>query len=118
MYTYEPYRNKMGDLTWPVTKISNHINQGYGSDLVAILRTYLFRRWKQEQLTGKLVNTIHDSIVADTPDDEVEIATSLMKESVDKVPELVYDMFSYEIPIKMKIEISVGPNQKDTKEIA
>jgi hypothetical protein len=41
-----------------------------------------------------------------------------MKESVDKVPELVYDMFSYEIPIKMKIEISVGPNQKDTKEIA
>lgn len=117
MYTYTPYRNKRGDFEWPKTKISNHINQGYGSDLVAITRGYLFKRWKEEQLQGKLINTIHDSIVVDVPEHEVIPAKDLMKEAVDKLPQIVYDRFSYEIPIKLKIEVSVGPNQKDTKEI-
>ncbi len=44
MYTYEPYRTKMGDLAWPVTKISNHIKKRYDNDQKKKIRTYKFKK--------------------------------------------------------------------------
>ena len=54
-----------------IPKIKNYPVQGLGADIVMIARISLFNRMKQVKCKSLLVNTIHDSIVVDSPDEEI-----------------------------------------------
>jgi len=105
-----------GRVKWPETIIKNYPVQGFGADLVKLARIETARRFREEVKRGCLVGTIHDSIVADVPDDEVELSCRIMKESIAKVPELCYNIYRHKFSLPMLCEVQVGTNKNDMKE--
>lgn len=108
-------RKENGDL--PASAIKNYIVQGTGADIVAMARVSMFKRWKKSGIEGKLINTVHDSIVIDCPSKEVDKVVALTNEVFRDLPGNINKMFGVDFNLPVKVEIAVGPNQKDLKEL-
>lgn len=115
-YTFEP-KEKRGELIWSESDIVNWPNQGLGADVMVVARIAARQRWKRAGLTGKLISTVHDSIVADVPEHEVPIAASLFDGVFRELPELVSQTYGIDWNVPMVGEVSVGPNMLDLTEI-
>jgi hypothetical protein len=59
---------------------------------------------------------VHDSLVADSPEDEAEKCCRILMESVAKVPELCYNEYGYKFSLPMFSEGFIGPNKNEMKE--
>ncbi len=64
-------------------------------------------------LRSILISTIHDSIVADAPNDEIQIVGKLLNQAVEDVPRLCKEVFGYAFSLPMTAEVSYGPNKRD-----
>jgi len=102
-----------GDLVWPRTCILNYPVQGTAADLMSIARVSFFRRFKAAKLTGVLISTIHDSIVVDVPNEEVETVCKLFEEVFRDIPLNYKRIFGVEFPLPTRCEVSYGPNKLD-----
>lgn len=117
-YKYEYKRGWNGDLELPATQIKNYIVQGLGADIMSVLRVDFYRRFKASDISGLLVNTVHDSIVLDLE----------TKKDVDKSVEMIYNVLSdfpqnfekiFGVPFDLEIrgEFEVGINMYDMETI-
>lgn len=120
-YKFEYVRDYKGDLKLPDTQIKNWIVQGLGADIVSILRVDLYKRFKEADLPGLFINTVHDSIVLD-------LNAKKDEKIIDKTTEIVYNVFNdmpmnferlFGVPFDLKIhcEIEVGSNMFDMEKI-
>ena len=116
IYTYE--KDKHGN--WPRTTILNYPVQGLGADLMMIGRISFFRRFKASNLTGKLVSTIHDSLVVDAPcetldklDENCYNICMMLKSCIEDIPMNFERLFGVKFNLPMRCEISYGLNKKD-----
>lgn len=100
---------------WYVPDICNHINQGCGADVMAIARVSTFNRWKATKLTGKLISTVHDSIVADVPEHEVEQVAQLFHGVFRDLPKNISKIYNVNWNLPMICEVQAGPNQAEGK---
>jgi DNA polymerase I-like protein with 3'-5' exonuclease and polymerase domains len=116
-FNYAPKKNYRGEWQWPITKIKNYPIQGFGADLVMLSRIEFFKRFKRSGLEGHFIQTIHDSIVVDTPSKNVYNIATMLKESVEATPALCKEHFGYEFSLPLLCEILVGPNKKDLTEL-
>src|SRR4030042_1944467 len=82
IYQYE--RNSRGE--WPETTIKNYPVQGLGADVMSIARISFFRRFKDLDIEGVQVNTVHDSIVVDVPEHEVQRVVKLFHDVFNDLP--------------------------------
>jgi DNA polymerase-1 len=105
---YEYERNSYGD--WPRTTILNYPVQGLGADLMAIARVSLYRRLKPKNLRTKLVCTVHDSIVLDSPSEEVEEVIQIIRGVWQDIPRNFYKVFGVEWTLPTNVDIKVGPD--------
>lgn len=106
-YKFKPYLTDRGDLKWPRTNILNYPVQGFGNDIMSIMRISLFNRIKRLQLDSyKMIATVHDSILIDVPNDEVKQAVELINSVAADVPGNFYKVFGvkYELPFLVEIE--------------
>ena len=71
-YTYEMKLNYAGVSMPPETTIKNYPVQGLGADIMAVIRVEFWKVFHKANINGVLVNTIHDSIVCDVEDSEVQ----------------------------------------------
>ena len=107
-YEYQP-TVKRGENVWPRTTILNYPVQGLGSDLMAIARVALYTRLKALQLPEvKLVNTVHDSIIIDTPDEHTEVIAEMLLSVFEAVPRNFQRLFGVEFNIPMEADVKVG----------
>ena len=98
------YRELLKEPDWYyIPKIKNYPVQGFGADIVKIVRIMLYRRWKPEY--GKLVNTIHDSIIVDSPDSMCYNIIQTMKEVFNDLP--VNISKSYKIDWTLPIDVEI-----------
>jgi DNA polymerase-1 len=109
-------------LKWPDTVIKNYPVQGFGADLVMLARLEASRRLRDlkrefPMLAAILVSTIHDSIVADCPEDQVEQVGKILFDSVEAVPALCKQVFGYEFKLPLTAEVQYGPNKLEMKEL-
>lgn len=116
-YTFEQYRNYRGDMLWNENDITNYPNQGCGADVMAVARVACRQRWNRAGFTGKLISTVHDSIVADVPDHEVDDAVVLFDKVFKDLPQLVSNAYGVDWNVPMFGEVSVGPNMLDLTEV-
>lgn len=98
---------------WPITTIKNYPVQGLGADLMSIARVSFFKRFKAEGISGKIVNTVHDSIVVDIPKKEVEKCVKLFYDVFDDIPANFKKLFHKEFNLPLKCECATGPNFKE-----
>lgn len=100
---------------WPHTIIKNYPVQGFGADLVMLARLQAAKALKSAHLRAVLISTIHDSIVADCPESEVEQVGRILNQAVNDVPRLCKEVFKYEFSLPLNSEVQFGPNKKDMK---
>lgn len=109
-YPFEPSK-KGYKSEWPRTKILNYPVQGLAADIVCLARVVAFKEFKQQQIRGKLISTIHDSIVADIEPDELERASKIFVEAFTSIPENFEKMFGVKFTLPVRCEISYGPDK-------
>lgn len=109
--------HKYGSYKLPVTEIKNYIVQGSGADIVAIARCSLYRRWKDANIRGVLVNTIHDSIVADVDKKDVDKCINLLYSVFHDLPTNINRIFDCGFDLETRVEISIGQNMLELKEV-
>lgn len=84
-------------------KIKNYPVQGFGADIVKIARISLWRRWLPEY--GKLCNTIHDSIVFDSPKEMVYNISMVVKEVFKDLPANLSNQYKINWDLPLEVEL-------------
>ncbi len=103
--------------SWPLTVIKNYPVQGGGADLVMLARLEANRLLRESGVHALFVGSIHDSIVVDTPEENVYNIGKLLKQAVEEVPSLCKKVWDYEFSLPLKCEIAYGPNKTDMTEL-
>jgi DNA polymerase-1 len=100
-----------GEIPW--TTLTNYPVQGTGADLMAIVRVSLRNRLKTGKLKSLLINTVHDSVIADCPKEEVDEVIKLMHDSCKALGPNMKKLWNVESPIPFPGECKIGTNLKD-----
>jgi DNA polymerase-1 len=110
VWTFNQVQKYNGDWAWPETTIKNYPVQGTSADLMCLSRVLTKKEFKERNINGVLITTVHDSIVADVVDEDVEKTCVMFKEVFDSVPDEVKRIFGIEYPLPFRCEVSYGPN--------
>lgn len=102
---------------WNIPDICNHINQGCGADVMSVARVSFANRFYNSGIRGELISTVHDSIVLDTPDRNVQAVAQMFHETFRDLPQSISKMFGVNWTLPLLCEVSAGPNMKDLTEI-
>lgn len=111
IYPIEPDYTKREP--WPLTIIKNYPVQGFGAELVMLARLQARKLLRESGLEALLISTIHDSIVADTPEKNVQAVGRILNQSVEDVPMLCAKVFNYYFKLPLTAEVQYGRNKKE-----
>ena len=115
-YIYSPQKKK-GELVWPRTTILNYPVQGFAAELVKIGRILVVQRIHREVPGALFINTVHDSLVVDVRDEDVEKVLKIMYEVIHQQTAAFFNkLFVYQLQLPVRGEIFFGPNQLDLEE--
>jgi DNA polymerase-1 len=78
--------------------------QGTAADLIKVAMLRLDREIRERELNAKLLLQVHDELVLEVPEAEVEIVKSLVKECMEG---------AHELSVPLEVEVSVGVNWRD-----
>ena len=95
-------------------KIKNNRVQGTATgDIVPLVLGRMFRLMCKGPMgkVARLVNTIHDNIVADcrTPEDAKWVGKHLQIEA-ERAPEVLKEVFGFEFPLPLRVTVATGSN--------
>jgi len=102
------------------TEICNYPVQSYATaDIIPIAVTYLWHWMKEEGMEGFIVNTIHDSVIAELPEEEIEqfrgLVNKAFTEAVYTYLDKVYnDRFT--VPLAAGFKVASHWNEPGTPE--
>lgn len=107
--------------TFSPTQMKNYPVQGSATaDIMAVFRARLYRRLLSSPLRGRvlLINTVHDSIMADcmTREDALALA-ELNKEVAASLVDVMAETWGFICPVPFKIETKVGPRWSQLEKI-
>ena len=116
-YNYTYTRDYKNELKVPQSIIKNYPVQGLGADIMAIVRVSFFRRFKNSNINGVLINTVHDSIVADIRRKEINNFTNLSNLVFTEVPGNFNRVFGSQFNVPLRCEVMVGNNMMEMTEV-
>lgn len=65
-----------------------------------------------------MVSSVHDSIVLDVPDQDVQEAANLIYESFDALQGNLKKLFNWDVPVPLPAEVKVGHNLTEMTELS
>lgn len=104
---------KNGEARFPRTQILNYPVQGLGADLMSIARVSLWRRMRSLKLISRMIGTVHDSILTDGPQEEVDTIVQLCYNVWSDLPMNFEKLFGVPFNLPCRVEVQTGPNWKD-----
>jgi DNA polymerase-1 len=78
--------------------------QGTAADLIKIAMIRIDAALRERGLKAKMTLQVHDELVFDVPEAEVETVRSLVREQMERV---------HALTVPLLVEIGVGPNWRD-----
>lgn len=111
-YKFQPTNGE-----WPRTTILNYPVQGLGADIMSLIRISSWRRIRRELPRALFVNTVHDSIVLDLPEEDVKPAKQIIDQVFIDFPGNFKRIFGSEFNLPLRCKVKVGLNWKDLQEI-
>lgn len=109
VYEYQQKRVR-GEMIWNESDITNWINQGLGADVMSVARIMTKQKFDRYKLKSLLVNTVHDSIVADCPKEEVDAVSEIYLDVFKELPKRVSQAYDIDWNLPMMGEVLTGPN--------
>lgn len=80
--------------------------QGSAADIIKIAMVNVDRRLRSEGLSAKLILQVHDELIVEAPDDEVDAAARILKEEMEN---------AYKISVPLVVDMNSGKSWYDTK---
>ena len=75
--------------------------QGSAADIIKLAMINIYKRFKEEKFTSKMLLQVHDELVFDVHQDELEIIKPIIKESMEN---------AYKLNVPLDVEIGIGQN--------
>lgn len=107
-------RRNMPELT-----ASNHITRAFGervamnapiqgtaADIIKVAMVHVYRRLKEEKLKSKLILQVHDELIVEAYQDEVERVKQLLKEEMEQ---------AFQLSVPLVVDMNTGKSWYDTK---
>jgi DNA polymerase I-like protein with 3'-5' exonuclease and polymerase domains len=106
-----------GELAIPETKVVNYPVQGTGADVMTIARVSFWNRLKRQPWGHlvKLIATVHDSIVVDSPPEHLQDIVRMFEEVFKDLQGNIKKQFGYDWVVPLACECKYGPNMKEQK---
>ena len=100
------------------TQIKNYPVQGFATgDIVPLACINIQELIEKHNLKSMLINTVHDSVVADIHPDEESIMVNVMRKGASKVIDSLKDTYGIDFNIPLDTEIKIGYNWLDLKTV-
>ena len=80
--------------------------QGTGADILKLAMIEINKKLKENNLKTKMLLQVHDELIFDTPENELEIIKSLVKETMENI---------YKLKVPLKVEINYGKDWYEAK---
>lgn len=112
-------RDQQGELYIPWNVLTNYPVQGTGADVMMLARVSFWNRLKKKQYFRevKLVSTVHDSIVVDSPKEYTQDIANLFYEVFPDIPKNIKKIFAYDWIVPLDCEVKCGKNLKEMDKI-
>ena len=114
-FLFDVSTNAKGEKYWDVKRIVNYINQGFGAEIMMLVRIILSRRLrKYDSKKALLNNTVHDDVQLDVVNDP-ELMYNIcieLEESSKAVPK-IHPILCREFITPIEGEVSFGKNVCD-----
>ena len=111
------YRTRYGGVS-NSTAIKNYPVQGFATaDLLPIALIKLKKLLTDRKMHSIICNTVHDSIIMDVYPEEQDLAVETMKEAMMSLPEECKHRYNIDYDMPIGIEIKIGNNWLDMKEV-
>ncbi len=78
--------------------------QGTAADLIKIAMIRIDAALRERKLESRMTLQVHDELVFEVPEDEVEVMQPLVREHMEKV---------HELAVPLQVDMGVGPNWRD-----
>ncbi len=82
--------------------------QGSAADIIKMAMIEIYREFKKEKLSSKMIIQIHDELVFDVEKSELQKVVEISKEKMEKIVEL---------KVPLKVNVKVGRNWLDTRQV-
>lgn len=103
------------------TQMKNYPVQGSATaDIMAVFRARLYRKLLRSPIRNAilLVNTVHDSIMADCKTVEAALQLKLMiEETAAELPEIIAETWGLICPVPFKVETKIGPRWSELEKV-
>ena len=80
--------------------------QGSAADIIKLAMVKVYRRLKEEKLKSRLILTIHDELIIEAAEDELEYVKSMLKEIMEN---------AISLSVPLKVDVMEGDSWYDTK---
>jgi DNA polymerase-1 len=80
--------------------------QGSAADIIKLAMIKVYEALKEKKLKSRLILQVHDELILNVPEDELEIVEKLLKESMES---------AYALSVPLKVEMSTGRSWYDAK---
>lgn len=111
LWNRKRFFNHLNDRSDPVRKADERaaVNapiQGSAADLMKLAMIRLDRELTKRKMKSKLILQVHDELVLEVPNDEIEQAKQVVRESM---------LMDQPFTLPLKVDVGVGPNWMDAK---
>lgn len=113
-----PKRNYRGELKVPWTTLTNYPVQGTGADVMMLARIMAKKRIADAGIQCDFISTVHDSIVVDTRQANLEPLRDIFDRVFADLPSRIQSVFGYQWTVPMACESKFGPNMKEMEKFA
>ena len=101
------------------TQIKNYPVQGFATaDIVPLACINIQKLFDKHNVKSMLINTVHDSVVADVYPDEEDIAVNLMRKGSAQVVDSLKELYGIDFNVPLDTEVKIGENWLNTNVVA
>ncbi len=101
------------------TQIKNYPVQGFATaDIVPLACINIYKLMKKEKVKSLLVNTVHDSIVADVYPGEEDVMSKIFKQGTADVIPALKQYYNIDFNVPLDTELKIGYDWLNMKEVS
>ena len=99
------------------TQIKNYPVQGFATaDIVPLACIKIYKLMKEQKVKSLLINTVHDSIIADVSPGEESVMSKIFRQGTGSVIPALKEYYGINFNVPLDTEVKIGYNWLEMKE--
>lgn len=111
------YRQTNGKVKGKTQIVNYPVQSAATADIIWVTLVEIYKQFKLLNLQSKLILQVHDAVLVDVHPEEVKIVINILKETFDKVQQLIYTRYQYSTKVPLAYEAKIGDSWGNLTEI-